>query len=96
MENLLSVRQVAFIIKVHPLTIRRYIREQKLKAVKVGGNVRIRELDLEQFTRDFSPRERQIGRLSDHILKTGKIFTSEDPFLQMEGRGASVEIRKQK
>lgn len=94
MENLLSVRQVAFIIKVHPLTIRRYIREQKLKAVKAGGNIRIKESDLEQFTRGFTPREHQhqVAR----SLQPPKVFTSDDPFLQMEGRGASVEINRQK
>ena len=54
MENLFNVNQVAFILKVHPLTIRRYIKEGRLKAVKAGGNIRIKESELQDFNKDFS------------------------------------------
>ncbi len=40
-EILYSVNQVGLLLKVHPLTIRRYIKEGKLKAIKVAGNIRI-------------------------------------------------------
>ena len=64
MENLLNVNQVAFIIKVHPLTIRRYLKEGRLKAVRVGGNVRIKESQLNDFNKDFSstPSKKQTVR----------------------------------
>jgi excisionase family DNA binding protein len=49
MSDLLTVDQLAQILEMHPRTIRRYIREDKLKAVKVGGEWRIRKEDAEVF-----------------------------------------------
>src|SRR6266705_3444762 len=54
MNNLLSVKQVAFILRVHPLTVRRYIRDKRLKAVKVGGNIRVDENALQDFHKEVS------------------------------------------
>lgn len=89
MDNLLSVRQIAYILKVHPLTIRRYIKEGKLKALRVGGNIRIKESDLQAFHKalDEAPLQQSI------ILKAKKAaarpFTEVDPLLRLNGRGAS-------
>jgi len=49
MGDLLTVDQLAQMLEMHPRTIRRYIREDKLKAVKVGGEWRIRKEDAEVF-----------------------------------------------
>ena len=68
MDNLFNVNQVAFILKVHPLTVRRYIKEERLKAIKVGGNVRIKESFLADFNNDFSP-----GVVKKDVLKIVKI-----------------------
>ena len=57
MDNLLSVKQVAYILKVHPLTVRRYIKEERLRAIKSGGNIRIKESDLSEFNKDFKLNE---------------------------------------
>lgn len=93
MENLYNVNQVAFILKVHHLTIRRYIREQKLKAVKVGGNVRIKESDLQAFTHDFSPRTKIEKNPLEKLTVVTKPFTEDDPLLRLEGRGASLQLK---
>jgi excisionase family DNA binding protein len=91
MENLMNVKQVAFILKVHPLTIRRYIRSGKLKAVRAGGNVRIKESSLTDFNKDFSatPSKRQVIR---NRLSPAKIFTLDDPLFRLKGRGASLNF----
>lgn len=95
MENLFNVNQAAFILKVHPLTVRRYIKEGVLKAIKVGGNVRIKEGQLQAFARDFTPRQdllpttpfkRKVNK------EPAKKFTNADPLLKMQGRAATVEI----
>lgn len=92
MNNLLSVKQVAFILKVHPLTIRRYINEKKLKAVRVGGNVRIEEIEVENFHKDIDAPSvekttfRKIKKVAD------KQFSLEDPLLRLQGRAASLKL----
>lgn len=94
MENLFNVNQAAFILKVHPLTVRRYIKEGVLKAVKVGGNIRIKEGQLQAFSRDFTPRQENapttpFRRTAPTSIKK---FTNADPFLKMQGRAATVEF----
>lgn len=93
MENLFNVNQAAFILKVHPLTIRRYIKEGNLKAVKMGGNIRIRESQLQAFSRDFTPRvEMNPTTPFRKVSTTSKKFTSADPLLKLQGRAATVEF----
>ncbi len=49
-EEMLTIRQVAAELQLHPDTIRRFIREDKLKATKVGGtSIRIKRSDLNAF-----------------------------------------------
>lgn len=94
MENLFNVNQAAFILKVHPLTVRRYIKEGVLKAVKIGGNIRIKESQLQAFSRDFTPRQ-EIAPTTPFrrtASTTIKKFTNADPLLKMQGRAATVEI----
>ena len=94
MENLFNVNQAAFILKVHPLTVRRYIKEGVLKAIKIGGNVGIRESQLQAFSRDFTPR--QDVSLTSPFRRvpstTVKRFTNADPLLKMQGRAATVDF----
>ena len=49
MLELLTVSEVARTLDLHEITIRRHIKQGKLKAVKVGRRVRIRREDLEEF-----------------------------------------------
>ena len=96
MTNLLSVRQVAFILKVHPLSVRRYIKEGKLKAVKVGGNVRIEESELQNFNKVLTPKTTSkdvLLRVKKTVVKT---FSDDDPFLRLKGRGASFVLSENK
>lgn len=44
-----SVNETAIIFGVKPLTIRRWIKDGKLKAVKVVGSVRIDEMEIEKL-----------------------------------------------
>lgn len=91
MDNLLNVNQVAFILKVHPLTIRRYLKEGKLKAVRVGGNIRIKESQLNDFNKDFfsAPFAKQTLKSK---IKHAKIFNLDDPLFRLKGRGASLNL----
>jgi excisionase family DNA binding protein len=91
MENLLNVKQAAFILKVHPLSVRRYIREKKLKAVKAGGNVRIKESELLEFNKEYTPVVRDEGNsIIRTKIKPSISFSTDDPFLRLKGRGATL------
>ena len=93
METLFNVNQVAFILKVHPLTVRRYVKEGVLKAIKIGGNVRIKESSLQLFSRDFTPRQDISPTLFKRTANTTvKKFTNADPLLKMQGRAATVDF----
>ncbi len=89
MKNLLSVNQVAFILHVHPLSVRRYIKEGKLKAIKIGGNIRIEENALNEMQSSPNPTPTRIV-----IQKAKKVplkqFDQDDPFMHLKGRGASL------
>ena len=93
MDNLFNVNQVAFMLKVHPLTIRRYIREGKLKAIKVGGAVRIKESQLSEFNTEVkpAPKTTRLPRTENPIIK---IFTPNDPLFRLEGLGAHVDLSR--
>ena len=90
MDNLFSVKQAAYILKVHPLTIRRYIKDERLKAIKVGGNIRIRESALAEFNKDFKPNKQTV---KNPLKQTSyKSFTEIDPIFQLQGKGASLDL----
>ena len=95
MNNLLSVKQAAFILRVHPLTVRRYITSKRLKAVKIGGNIRIEESALQDFHKEIDTPEQQ-----PRIFKTTRVadkqFTRDDPLLRLQGRGAGLVLEKTK
>ena len=53
-ERLLTVNDVAERLQLHPITVRRHIKAGKLRAVRVGRAVRVREADLDDFLRPDS------------------------------------------
>ena len=78
-------------LKLHPLTIRRYINEKKLRAIKVGGSIRVNENDLQDFQKDVIPPSP-----TNKIFKSNKLsakqFSADDPFFRIQGRGASLSL----
>jgi excisionase family DNA binding protein len=49
MDKLLTVKEVANRLRVHEVTVRRYISKGTVPAVKVGGSVRVRESDIDEI-----------------------------------------------
>jgi excisionase family DNA binding protein len=87
MEELYTVYQAAGVLKVHPITIRRYIKEGKLKAFRAGGNIRIALPDLKAFTQSFVPRT---GSLKGPTSLTEANFSFDDPLFRLKARGLSM------
>ena len=67
-KDLYSVEQVADVLGLHVRTVRNYVREGRLKAVRIGKQYRIAREDLEAMTgrpttpldRESVPRERHV------------------------------------
>ncbi len=53
-DKFYTVDEIAEMVKIHPKTIQRYIREGKLKARKVGKSWRVTGHDLSTFTEGSS------------------------------------------
>ena len=92
MEEFYTVHQAAIVLKVHPLTIRRYVKEGKLKAYRVGGNIRIAVNDLRAFTQSFMPRQR-VSRMQS--ATGGKAFSLADSLFRVKARGLSMSRLEQ-
>lgn len=52
METLLTVQEAAEKLKVNEFALRKWIREGKIKAAKIGRFWRIKEDDLEEFVKE--------------------------------------------
>lgn len=87
MEEYYTIKQIAIVLKVHPLTVRRYIREGKLKASRVGGNIRISLNDLRNFTQTFVPQARQ---QRNQTISVTHEFSFADPIFQLKAKGLRV------
>lgn len=86
MEELFTVSQIAENLKVHPITIRRYIKEGKLKAFRAGGNVRVSTADLKAFTQSFVPKIKNPKAPS----KAEVNFSFDDPLFRLKARGLGM------
>lgn len=64
--GLLTVTEVATRLRLHEMTVRRQIRAGRLRAVRVGRGIRVREEDLEAFV---TP-ERQRHEITPEELRT--------------------------
>lgn len=58
-DNLLTISEVASQLRVHWQTVRNYINSGKLKASKIGKNIRIRESDLRIFIDKKKPLKQE-------------------------------------
>jgi excisionase family DNA binding protein len=56
-EETYSIKEAATILKRHPQTLRRWIREGKLSATRVGKQFGVRREDLEQIAQLSRPQE---------------------------------------
>lgn len=54
-DKLMTVKEAAGYLKVHWQTVRNYINSGRIRAAKVGKNIRIRESDLQSFVDNRAP-----------------------------------------
>jgi excisionase family DNA binding protein len=75
----LTVQETADMLKVSPITIRRYIASGRLAAVRAGRSLRIRREAIEDFVTPVEPNHHP-----DSALK-GQPFTFDDPLWDIVG-----------
>lgn len=92
MSSLFSVIEVAKQLKVHPITVRRYIREGKLTALKAGGSIRVSSEALADFTRQVRPLPRRTAPA--HLTHRRQPFSINDPLWRLKGSGAYTEPKQ--
>lgn len=90
-ETYFSVSQVALMFKVHPLTVRRYIKEGRLKAVRIAGTIRIEQAAINTFLRDIYPQSYGARKTLKTAKESIKHFTLDDAFFRLKGRSVSLK-----
>ena len=76
--ELMTIQEAADALRVAPVTVRRYIRSGRLRAVKVGRGLRVEKHDLERVP---EPIERDV----EAILRAAKPTTMDDPIWNIIG-----------
>ena len=67
-QDLLSVFDVAARLNLHVKTVRSYVREGRLRAVRIGKQYRISRADLESFTgHPLPPTDSETARRQRHV-----------------------------
>lgn len=83
--ELLTVQETAALLKVAPITVRRFIADGRLPAVRVGRSVRIDMADVQQLGRPAGSTARR-GRQQ---RSGGRPLTLDDPSFQLIGAAHS-------
>ena len=81
----LTIQETAHLLKVPPITIRRYIADGRLPAVRVGKGVRVKKEAVERLPVAIETAKE--ARRSP--LRKGKPITADDPLWQLIGIGRS-------
>ena len=67
-QDLLSVFDIAARLNLHVKTVRSYVRDGRLKAIRIGKSYRILRSDLEAFTgQPLPPSESEMARRQRHV-----------------------------
>ncbi|MBA2449306.1 MAG: helix-turn-helix domain-containing protein [Chloroflexi bacterium] len=88
--DLLTVQETARMLKVAPITIRRYIAGGRLPAVKVGRGLRVEREAVEQLIQPVAvrPINGRVAKRPTGRRKTG-ILSADDPIWDIVGTGRS-------
>jgi excisionase family DNA binding protein len=84
--ELLTIREPAALLRVSPVTVRRYISARRLAAVRVGKGVRVRKEDVERLPESV---DEGIGQAK---ARSRGLFTKDDALWQLVGIGGSATV----
>lgn len=69
-----TVDQIASLLKIHPKTVQRYIREGKLRAAKIGKSWRVTGHDLSTFVEKESSEDPAFGKRPDRSIIASSVI----------------------
>ena len=78
----MTVQEAAHLLKVAPITIRRYITQGRLRAVKVGKAVRVKREALDELPQLIDPEP------EERAPRKGRFLTFDDPLWGLVGVGS--------
>jgi excisionase family DNA binding protein len=87
--ELLTIRDTAQMLKVSAITVRRFIADGRLPAVKVGKGVRVHKEAVEKLARPVEPKAPKAKRATPTLR--GRPTSADDPLWNIVGIGASAE-----
>src|SRR5690242_16911405 len=85
--ELLTVQETAHLLKVTPITVRRFIAAGRLAAVKAGKGVRVNKESVEQFISPVEPKQEQPASAQPK----GRPLTFDDPLWELVGSATDAE-----
>jgi len=76
-EKFFTTEQVANILQVHPFTILKFIKQGKLKGIKLGRVYRIKESDIQHFIEERMTQTKEKKESTPEKLKKEVIAEKE-------------------
>lgn len=84
--ELLTIQEVAQMMRVSPITIRRHIQSGELKAVRVGRQIRISKQGVNKMVKPIKPKVSK----KQPLIK-GRPLTFDDPLWRLVGAARSAK-----
>lgn len=80
--RLYDLREMSKKLNLHPITLRGYIEQGRLEAIKIGRSYRVTEESLQAFLLKYKARPRK------------RLSPKNDPFLKVIGIGSDGKLTK--
>ncbi len=87
--ELLTVQETAQMLKVTPITVRRFIAAGRLSAIRAGKGVRVRKESVEAFIQPIEPKPDPEEQPNPGLK--GKPLTFQDPLWELVGSATDAE-----
>jgi excisionase family DNA binding protein len=85
--QLLTIQETASLLRVSPITVRRYISDGRLDAVRAGKGVRVKQESVERFVQPVEPKNEQ----PQTMVPQGRPLTFDDPLWGLVGSATDAE-----
>jgi len=94
-DTFLTTGQVAEMLQVHPLTVLKYIKERRLKAIKLGRVYRVKKEDVFEFMEQQASGEKPKESLPEAKKEDNSHDNQSEIEYEDERRGEITEIQEE-